>query len=352
MNLFEEDADQDAGAPPLPEAGDGLAEPRLMRHLYGCGQIEEMLAGLAQENRIPHAMIFSGPAGIGKATMAFRFARFLLSGSEIFDIPAENKTFRQIAALGHPDLIYIELPEGKTIMPVEEVRKVNPFLRMTSSGGGWRIAIVDDADMMNRSSQNALLKILEEPPDNALLILVAHRPGALIPTIRSRCRVINFRPLGPEDMNAVMRMSPEFAELDNTKQQSLLDIAGGSPGRALKYLESGSLEMMDALETLLGKLPVIDWIKVHYLADSLAGQKQLAAYRNFQEIMLLKMQASAKDKAISGKTGFLSDNYTLEEMSEICEKLEQHFARANTANLDKKQTVLGAFMILKSMGNR
>src|SRR5205814_6509761 len=160
---------------------------------------------LVEAGRLPHAILLSGPRGIGKATFAFRLARFLLAGPE--DLPAEmfgetekgglaidseSGVFRRVASGGHADLLTVERaydPRRRRMrgeIVVGDTREISAFLRLTPAEGGWRVVIVDGADEMNRNAANALLKILEEPPQRALLLLVAHSPGRLLPTIRSR----------------------------------------------------------------------------------------------------------------------------------------------------------------------
>jgi DNA polymerase-3 subunit delta' len=337
-----------------PQRQMALVAPRESNFLCGHDSVETMLLKLVSEKHVPHALIFAGPSGIGKATMAYRLARFLLSGnnpeSGLLSVSFDSKTFKQVASSGHPDLLTIEKPEGKNAIPVEEARRIAPFLRLTSSGGGWRVAIVDDADTMNRNSQNAILKILEEPPDNALLILVAHRPGAFVPTIRSRCRIVNLKPLLTEDMLSVLDRSPAFSELDTASKKRLLDIAQGSPGTALRYLGNSSLETFEAVMDVMQSYPEIDWQKAHQLADILSSSGQENAYADFQDILITRMQGATKAKTLAKEEplGKIMKDCSLADLVKICENLEQHFKQANMANLDKRQCVLGAFMILRN----
>ncbi len=163
-------------------------------------------AGSSQAGRLPHAILLSGPRGIGKATLAFRLARFLLAGPG--DLPAEmletgegglaidpeSSLFRRVASGGHADLLTVERaydPRRRRLrsdIVVEDTRAIAGFFRLTAAEEGWRIVIVDGAEEMNRNAANALLKILEEPPRRGLLLLVSHSPGRLLPTVRSRCR--------------------------------------------------------------------------------------------------------------------------------------------------------------------
>ena len=176
-----------------------MLAPRENPDLLGHEHTERELRRLAEGGRLPHALLLTGPRGIGKATLAFRLTRFLLAqpadraDSGLVVDPASN-AFRRVASGGHADLLTVERaydPRRRRLRSdiiVEDVREISGFMRLTAAEEGWRIVIVDSAEEMNRNAANALLKILEEPPHRALLLLISHSPGQLLPTIRSRCR--------------------------------------------------------------------------------------------------------------------------------------------------------------------
>src|SRR5438034_4587944 len=219
------------GTEPSPKAAEAPA-PRANPDLVGHETAERELRRLEEAGRLPHALLLSGPRGIGKATLAFRFARFVLAsgGGEgalgaLFGeadatglaIEPESGTFRRVASGGHADLLTVERaydPRRRRVrgeIIVENTREIGAFLRLTPAEGGWRVVIVDGADEMNRNAANALLKILEEPPRRALLLLVAHSPGRLLPTIRSRCRRFPLLPLPEATVAALLaRYRPEL----------------------------------------------------------------------------------------------------------------------------------------------
>src|SRR5439155_17813225 len=188
-------------------ADPGAPAPRSNPELLGHEAAESALRRLFEAGRLPHALLLSGPRGIGKATLAFRLARFVLAsgggegppgglfgdlGASGLAIAPDSGTFRRVASGGHADLLTVERaydPRRRRLrgeIIVENAREIGTFLRLTPAEGGWRVVVVDGADEMNRAAANALLKILEEPPRRALLLLVAHSPGRLLPTIRSR----------------------------------------------------------------------------------------------------------------------------------------------------------------------
>src|SRR5262249_40532591 len=200
------------GADPAEEAAGAKPPfPRETTVLYGHADAERALLAAYRGARFPHAWLIGGRSGIGKATLAYRMARFVLAHpdpaaaavqeAQTLEIPADHRVARQVGAQGHSDLLVLERTvnekTGKlfTVIRVEDVRRTVPFFGSTAGEGGWRVCIVDCADELQYpQAANALLKILEEPPANALLLLVSHAPARLLPTIRSRCRRLMLRP--------------------------------------------------------------------------------------------------------------------------------------------------------------
>src|SRR6185312_10600401 len=182
-------------------------EPRANPILLGHETAEATLLEAVRAGRLHHAWLITGPDGVGKATLAYRFARHLLSGRPTTDslhLDPAHPTFRRVAAGSHADLYTVELKANtrtgrmRTQIAVEDVRGINAFMSLTPAEGGWRVAIVDGAEDLNQASANALLKILEEPPTRAMLLLTCAAPGRLPATIRSRCRRLRLSPLPDE----------------------------------------------------------------------------------------------------------------------------------------------------------
>src|SRR4029077_2872691 len=145
--------------------------------------------------------------GIGKATLAYRFACSALaspheraSGGETLDVADDTRAARQVRALSHPGLLLLRRPYDEkakrfaSAIPVDEVRRLRSFLSHRATDDGWRVVIVDDAKELNVNAANALLKSLEEPPQRTIFLLIAPAPGKLLPTIRSRCRMLPLNP--------------------------------------------------------------------------------------------------------------------------------------------------------------
>ncbi len=362
---------------PVVEEDLSLPAPRQMAECLGHDDVEAALLEMANGGRMPHALIFAGQEGVGKATMAFRLARYLLKHgkkeeeSGLFGdalptvtpanmtIAADDPVFRRVASGAHPDLLTIErlFDEKKSrykgTVEVDEVRRIEPFLRLTASvQGGWRVVVVDDADTMNRNSQNAILKILEEPPERTVLILVTHRPGLLIPTIRSRCRVVSFVPPAKGVFSSLVRR--EHTDLANDDIDILYSIAGGSVGQGLRILQEGGLDAVSHIMALLYSWPNWDWVQIHALSETVNRPGQENALQSFQDVMLwitetvlkVKARGTVLEGALNNEAiQNLLDQYTLEEWIEICERLRSHFDMIQKANLDKRQAVLGAFSI-------
>ncbi len=235
-------------------------EPRANPTLIGHQAAEAALLGALRGGRMHHAWMITGPDGVGKATLAFRFARRLLAGpGDTLELAPEHPVFRRVAAGAHADLFTLQRTmgsDGKKLraeIGVDDVRAANAFLRLTPAEGGWRVVIVDRADELNCNAANALLKILEEPPARALLLLVCASPGRLPVTLRSRCRRLPLHPLSEEDMTRLLATYlPGVAEEERDR---LAALAEGSPGRALLLRDAEGVALAGLVDEVLAGLP-------------------------------------------------------------------------------------------------
>jgi DNA polymerase III subunit delta' len=367
-----DDSDSESPVPP----------PRANPDFGGHEAAERGLLRLYRAGRLPHAILLCGPRGIGKATLAFRLARFLLTqtrrdGAAVEDIfsgeddetglaiDPESGVFRRVASGGHADLLTIERawdPRRKRLrgeIVVEDTREIAAFFRLTSAEEGWRIVIVDGAEEMNRNAANALLKILEEPPDRSLLLLVSHNPGRLLPTIRSRCRRLVLAPL-PLAL-AVRLLRRCRPQLDEEEAAALAALSGGSVGCALELADAGGLELYRSLTELLAQAPAIDLGRLHALTDRLARADAENAYRACEELLARFLARLAADAArglpgsaeiVAGEreaTQRLAARADAARWAGLRAEIETNFAVARELNLDKKQTMLGAFFAIEAV---
>jgi len=333
-------------APEQHDTLDGVPEPSENPRLFGHDEAADMIATAYRAGKLPHALLLAGPQGIGKATLAFHLAYHLLKYPDATQAPdrlampdASSSLFRQIAMGAHPAILHLTRPQNdktksfKTVLTVDEVRKVNRFLSMTSHDGGYRVVIVDPADDMNTNAANALLKNLEEPPARTVFVLITHSPGALLPTIRSRCQTIRLSPLDPDSLMRVLANvespPPESAEARN----ALAGRAGGSARNAIILTQYGGLEIADALDGLLAA-PRLDIAAAHKLADVVSGRDQAIQFDIFNRRALDLLSDAASEAAMASqleRASMLSD--TWQDASKAISETE-------TYNLDRKQHVL------------
>ncbi len=345
--------------------------PRQTAGLRGQEAAEGILLRAFASGRLPHAWLLSGPRGVGKATLAFRFARFLLSpdaqGGGLFgdapqslEVPESDPVFSRIAASGHSDLLTLERgtdDKGKprSVIPVEDVRRLLSFARMTAGEGGWRVAIVDAVDEMNRNATNALLKILEEPPPQCILLLVSHAPGSLLPTVRSRCCQLPMPPLGEAVVAELL--AGHYPALSAAEVEALARLSDGSIGRALALAAHGGLDLYRELIDLLGTLPGLDVTRLHKLADKWGQNRDPLAFRTGMELLIWWLgrfiragsTGQPAPEVVPGEGALaqrLLEGRPLAQWLGLWEKISRLFARTEAANLDRKQVVLTAFLDL------
>ena len=360
-----------ADAEPLPESDrvGELPHPRERGELFGHAEAAQELASAARSGRLHHAWIIAGPKGVGKSTLAWRFARALLAHGadrcpDDLAVPEDHPVQRQVAALAHNDLILIrrtwdtDRKRFRVELPVEEVRRLHGFFSRHSSEGGARIAIVDAADDMSRSAQNALLKVLEEPPAKALLLLISHAPGSLLPTTRSRCRMLTLRKLDAVAMNSALgALAPKIG---GGERELLSALADGAPGRALELAESDALSMYrDVCDLLLG-LPRLNGAKLFGFAEKVA---RAPAERGLS--LFVSLLSALEERVVRGAHAalppvpgeekllrHLGAAVPLQRWSVLWETLKADALRADDLNLDKKQLVLNTFFAIEAACQR
>ncbi|MDP2334754.1 MAG: DNA polymerase III subunit delta' [Reyranella sp.] len=345
--------------------------PRLVGH----DDAEKTMLAAQQSGRLHHAWLLTGPRGIGKATLAWRFTRFLLCGQhegglfgdgpESLEVAPDAPGRALVDARSHPDLFHLrrslnpDTGRMRAEIAVDDVRGLGAFMHMTPAMGKWRVAIVDSADEMNRNSANAVLKILEEPPPNAVLLIVAHAPGRLLPTIRSRCRRLALQPLADETV--VHLIGDHVPDTKPEERLALARLAEGSIGRALELAGAGSLDLYREMVEVLATLPELDMSRLHAFAERFAkrGEEANADWRSLNYLFdgwlkglarhwALGTEAAAIVPSESGLNGRLLAAASLDRWMEAWEKVAHLLSRADAVNLDRKQTVLGSFLALQT----
>lgn len=328
---------------------EGAPHPRDVFELTGHAEAENSVLAAWQNGRLPHALLIGGREGIGKATLAYRIARFLLANPEPGLIKAdslavdpENPAAKQISARSHPDLLVLHRvspEEGKKApseIPADMVRKTVSFFGSTAARGGYRICIVDSAEELNRFGANSLLKILEEPPPRSLLMIVSHSPGRLLPTIRSRCRRILLRPLKAEEVeHTVRKLARDMEELPADQAGEAAKVSNGSVRAALQLLLGEGLEVRSLTAGMLNQLPKLDGAALSSLSDKVQRERGLEVFAE-----------TVEDWLAAAATHPGENPARLARYAETWEKVRRAAVEAESFNLDWRPFVFQVFSML------
>lgn len=360
----------------VPEADrlDGFPHPRTTATLFGHAGAEEMLAEQVREGKLHQGLIVSGREGIGKATLAYRLARHLLAEpgerdpfGVTLDVGPQTRASRQVAALSHPGLLVLRRPwDAKakrfaTAITVEEVRRLRSFLGMAADEGSWRVVIVDQADDLNVNAANALLKSLEEPPARTIFVLLSCEVGRLLPTVRSRCRILMLEPLGAQDVRRAVEAACGAAGIEPPAGDGwprVVELAGGSVRRALTLAGSGAIDLDARIRGFLSALPRVDWPKVHALADELAAPSAQQRYETFFDLMLAALARMIHDAATGDATPPDRPAHAIVTPARLplfAEAWSQIVADRQTCadlNLDKRALIVGVIGRLAAVARR
>lgn len=375
---------------PEPDRAEGAPHPRETLELIGQGAAEMAFLEAFNADRLHHGWLLSGPRGVGKATLAWAIARFLLAtpdgggeaglfgdappAPERLFIDPEHPVARRITAGSEPGLklirrggagntdkerqkAYLEGKFSKDIR-VHEVRELTPFLSLSAAEGGRRVVIVDAADEMNPQAANALLKMLEEPPAKTVLLLISHQPSGLLPTIRSRCRELRLSPLGAEDMARALTQAGVVPEPG--REAALTALSGGSVGEAVRLINLDGLKMYAELIGLFEKLPEMDPARAMRMAEASAtrgGEAKLDLLIGLIEIFLARtarrgaLGQAPDPEAAPGEATLLArlspDARSARKWAELAEELGQRMRHGRAVNLDPAALILDTILRIR-----
>lgn len=353
----------------------GAPHPREAETLLGQQEAEKAFLDAFGSDRLHHAWMITGPKGVGKATLAWRLARFLLatpvqSDDGLFGAPPpptsleiddDHPVATRMRAGSEPRLFLLRRPYDpdskrlKRDITVDEARKLKSFFAMSAADGGRRVVIIDSADELNSNAANAILKILEEPPKDAVMLLISHQPSRLLPTIRSRCRTLRCAPLDADTLSEVVGTTsgPELAEL-----------AQGSVGEALRLSQSEGLDIYSSLVGLFAPLPDFDRQAALKLAESAAAR---GAEERFDQIVglterfltRLARTGAGRPPVVAAASGEVEalvrlspDLTAAQTWADLQQNLSERTRRGRAVNLDPAALILDMLLKIRDTGAR
>jgi DNA polymerase-3 subunit delta' len=337
------------------EASAATPHPRETTSLFGHRDAELALLDAYRSGRIPHAWLIGGAQGIGKATLAYRMARFVLAHRDPLGLDVQaaknlavepsHPVTRHVAAGAHGGLLTLERTLNdkgvmRTVITVDETRETISFFGSTAAVEGWRVCVVDTVDELNANAANALLKVLEEPPRQSLFLLVSHAPARVLPTIQSRCRKLPLRPLAADD---VIRAAAEAARIsiDDPSLGEAAAAAEGSVARALTLLGGDALKLQQRTAALLNTLPRVDPRELHALGDALGGSDRAVLGAFVDSVDRWIAQRLRADDANAN-----TNLPRLARLAEVWEKINRAARDTAEYNLERKPLVFSVFGLL------
>ncbi|WP_439526276.1 DNA polymerase III subunit delta' [Roseovarius mucosus] len=371
----------DDGLLPEPDRVEGAPHPRETVQLVGQSAAEAEFLEAFNTGRLHHGWLITGPRGVGKATLAWRIARFLLATPLVqdegffgappppatLDVAPDHPVARRLLALSDPGLFLLRrgpTDKGDRLaaeIRVSEVRKLGNFFALSAADGGRRVVIVDAADDLNTQAANAILKMLEEPPARTVLLLISHQPSGLLPTIRSRCRTLRLAPLGPQEMALALDQAGIAPEGDPA---ALAELSGGSVGAAVRLLNLGGLKLYAELVALMESLPRLDRPRALRLAEAAAtrgAEDRLDLLFSLTDLLLARLARTGATgqppsaEAAAGEAAMLArlapDAYQGRAWADCAETIGARARHGRAVNLDPASLVLDTvFRIQQTAG--
>lgn len=341
-------------------------------NLYGHLSAQTQLVSALKADKLHHAWLFSGIPGIGKATLAYFFVRYLLSIQEteenglfgdslpppplpdrLTDLPTDSDLFQLIANKSHPDFRLVQRSADEKTgrmradIAIAQIRDLSQFLHMTPSLSKWRVVMIDGAEEMNRAAANALLKILEEPPKNAIVILVSHAPGRLLPTLRSRCRHLRLAPLDETSLQAVWQDIARGRGLSESDFQLGQQVFPGSIGHILSFCELDGAKLLGYFDQYFGqgaKTSRADLIK---LTDEIASCDE-EQFQLFLSLFSFWLASQIKFRACQPDY----NAFSLQNWTDLWDQARHKLKRLQQAHLDKKMVLLEIFCAIDELVRR
>jgi DNA polymerase-3 subunit delta' len=340
-------------APPEADRFEETPHPREALKLFGHAEAESELLQAYASGHLPQAFLIGGPPGVGKATLAWRLARFLLAnpdpaGARSLDVPEDHPVARQISALSHPDVVLLRRewnekskpPKHFTDIRAEDVRAARNLFHQAAGRGGYRVCILDSAEDLNPQSGNALLKLIEEPPPLSVFLIIAHRPGRVLPTIRSRCRRIALKALEAPDITRVLTtLGAPWSSAAPAQVEAAIESSRASLHGVLRLLDGRGLETDARLRRMLGDLPSVDWRAVDAIAELVAARDGANEY----EALLASVYDWLQERVRGGAAEVKGDSRRLAPYAAAWEKLSGAARETEALNLDKRPFVIALF---------
>lgn len=361
-------------APDLPEPDriEGAPHPRETQRLFGHKAAEDAFLQAFNGGRLHHAWLVTGAKGLGKATLSWRLARFLLAQPqdqggmfaspppESLDVPADDPVARRMLQMAEPRLFLLRRGANATEsalsadIRVDEVRKMKSFFALSAADGGRRVAIIDSADELNTGAANALLKLLEEPPENVTFFVIAHQPHKLLPTIRSRCRELRLSPPAPDDLARALEQAGGMVEPEDIV--ALGELAQGSVGEAFRLTNLDGLAFYQKMISLLSRLPRLDRPATLALAEMAAvkgAEGRFDMMVTLVDLFLARMARAGvmrqlPHEAAQGEgqliTRWVPDEQAALLWADLAQSLSLRARRGKAVNLDPAALLLDSFL--------
>lgn len=335
----------------------GFAAPSEAESVFGHDRQSHFLANAYRSGKLHHALLFDGAPGIGKASLAFMFARHIIANPDWanapdrIDLNPNSDVAHQIAMGSHAQVLYLTRPvdqktgKHKTQLTIDETRRISHFLSRTVLGNGYRVVIVDPVNDMNANAANALLKNLEEPTPRTVFILIAHSSGRLLPTIRSRCLQLRFSSLSRVDMLQALDHLGVTQKLGEAQLERLISQSEGSPRIAAMLSEGGGLEIMDAAQKIV-------FSRTFNVSGALKIGEALSS-RDGEPLFLLLVDHLLSMTARMAGEAAKSDNNRASALSLLHRVLSAKISEGLRFNLDRRQILAELLQSLQtSLGER